>query len=106
MATVLLLCLRRIFGSTGAAGLRPLAWRDAPAVLGAIALVAALRLATIWSLTLVGQPGHVQNGLGAFRVAGPAGGRADHRGRCDALAPFAEELVYRGGVYRAAGCSR
>ena len=98
-AGVLLLCLRRIFGSAAAAGLRPLAWRDAPAVLGAIALVAALRIATFWYLTLVGQPGHVQNGLGAFRVAGPLAALLTVAVGAT-LAPFAEELVYRGGVYR------
>jgi membrane protease YdiL (CAAX protease family) len=98
-AAVLVVFLLRVFGSASAAGLGRLHARDAIAVGGGVALVAALRIATFWYLVLIHRQGHVQNGLGAFHVAGPVAALVTVAVGAT-LAPFAEELIYRGCVYR------
>jgi membrane protease YdiL (CAAX protease family) len=101
MAAVLLLRLPRLLGGPIAAlGLRPLNGREMLTAGVALLIVVAMRLAVFGYLTAIGQPGHVQAGLAGFRPSGPLAA-ALAIGVGATLAPFSEELLFRGTIYRA-----
>ena len=83
-----------------AAGLRPLRFADARAVAAGIAAVVALRALAYAYLAVIGEPAHVEAGLEHFAYAGPAGAAAALFVAA-VLAPFAEELFFRGILFGA-----
>ena len=99
VAVVLVACLLRIFGSPAGIGLRRPTVRDVLAILAGTAVVAGLRVATFGYLALIGRSDHVQAGLSSFHVASVLGAVLTV-GVGATIAPFAEELVYRGTIYR------
>ena len=83
-----------------ALGFHRLGKRDIGAIAAGALVAFALRLCTFAYLAAIGQPGHVQAGLGAFRPEGPLSvALVILLGAT--IAPFAEELLFRGIVYRA-----
>jgi membrane protease YdiL (CAAX protease family) len=101
MGLVVLKRLPQLVGAAPAGvGARPLNATDAATVAGGTLIVCAMRLLTFGYLAAIGQSNHVQAGLGGFRPTGPLAvalliivGAA--------IAPFSEELLFRGVIYRA-----
>jgi membrane protease YdiL (CAAX protease family) len=100
MASVLLARLPRLAGAPLHDVIHPFSRRDAATVAVAVLVVVALRLVTFGYLIAIGQPGHVQAGLGGFRTAGPAASALTIVVGA-LVAPFSEELLYRGTIYPA-----
>jgi len=104
-AAVALVLLRRLPGLLHARlvpglGLRPVGRGDALAAALGLVLVCALRLLTFVYLAAIGQPGHVQNGLGYFHATSALSALLTLLVGTT-IAPFSEELLFRGTIYRA-----
>ena len=102
MATVLLRRLPRLACAplSDGVGLRPPRRGGLVVAIMGFAAVCVLRLGAYGYLVLIGQPGHVQAGLGGFH-AGTAAATALTLLVGILIAPFAEELLFRGTIYRA-----
>lgn len=102
MATVLLRRLPRLACAplAGGVGLRSLRRGDLAVAITGFAAVCVLRLGAYGYLVLIGQPGHVQAGLGGFH-ADSAAATALTLLVGIVIAPFSEELLFRGTIYRA-----
>ena len=101
MACVLLVRLPHLAnGSWASLGLRLPVASDVLTVIVAIFIVVGLRLLTFGYLVAIGQSGHVQAGLASFRPTG-ALSAALAIGVGATFAPFSEELLFRGTIYRA-----
>jgi membrane protease YdiL (CAAX protease family) len=102
MAAVLLRRLPRLACGPLAegVGLRPLRRGDLVVAITGFAAVCVLRLGAYGYLVLIGQPGHVQAGLGGFHADSTAA-IALTLLVGTTIAPFSEELLFRGTIYRA-----
>jgi len=81
-------------------GLRAPRGREAAVIGICVAVVCVLRLLTFAYLAAIGQSSHVQTGIGNFHPSSPGGAvLAILVGAT--VAPFSEELVFRGTIYRA-----
>jgi membrane protease YdiL (CAAX protease family) len=99
-AVLLAFLPRLLVGGAGALGLRVPRGSELAAIVGGVAIAAALRYATFLYLAALRIPGHVQTGLEHFAVTGPLGA-ALAVAVAVAVAPCAEELFFRGVVYGA-----
>jgi uncharacterized protein len=101
VAAVLLARLPRLMGAPlGAAGLRPISPADGGAIAAGTLAVIVLRLSTFGYLAAIGQAGHVQAGLAGFRPTSAVAAVLTVLVGAT-IAPFSEELLFRGTVYRA-----